>query len=321
MSALPHPILRALARRIAASFAVLFGVSVLLFAATAVLPGDPASRALGQDATPENLEAMRRQLGLDRPVPVQYADWLGGVLTGDLGTATTGRPVGPLLRERATNSLILAGFAASLTVAIALVVGVASGLRAGRPADSALSVGALVGVSVPDFVVAGVLISLFAFTLEWFPPVSLILAGGGPLDRPSILVLPAAALAAPAGAWASRYVRAAVVDARTAPNVEAARLAGLSPQRVLLRHLLPGVIGPTAQVFAAATGFLVGGSVVVEGIFAYPGMGSLLANAVAVEDIDLILATGLVMATAVVASFLVADLAGVLSNPRLRTAP
>ena len=320
MSPRPNPIARALARRVAASVVVLLGVSVLLFAATAVLPGDPATRLLGQEATPENLEAMRRQLGLDKPVPVQYADWLGGVLTGDMGNATSGRPVGPLLRERASNSLILAVVAASLTVAIALVVGVASGLRAGRPADSALSVGALVGVSIPDFVVAGVLISIFAFTLEWFPPVSLVLAEGSPLDRPSILVLPTIALAVPAGAWASRYVRAAVVDARTAPNVEAARLTGLSPQRVLLRHLLPGVIGPTAQVFAAATGFLVGGSVVVERIFAYPGMGSLLASAVAVEDIHVILATGLVMATAVVVSFLLADLAGVLANPRLRRA-
>ncbi len=314
-----HPLARALGRRVAASVAVLWGVSLLLFAATVVLPGDPATRILGQDATPENVEAMQRELGLDRPVAVQYVDWLGGVLTGDLGTATTGQPVGPLLRERASNSLILAGVAASLTVAIALIVGVASGLRVGRPEDAALSVGALVGVSVPDFVVAGVLISLFAFTFEWFPPVSLVLAGANPLDRPSILVLPAVALAVPAGAWASRYVRAAVVDARTAPNVEAARLAGLSPQRVLLRHLLPGVIGPTAQVFAAATGFLIGGSVVVERIFAYPGMGSLLASAVAVEDIHIILATGLTMAAAVVISFLVADLAGALSNPRFRT--
>ena len=181
MSLRPNPIARALARRIAASVVVLLGVSVLLFAATAVLPGDPATRLLGLEATPENLEAMRRQLGLDKPVPLQYADWLGGVLTGDMGNATSGRPVGPLLRERASNSLILAVVAASLTVAIALVVGVASGLRVGRPADSALSVGALVGVSIPDFVVAGVLISLFAFTFEWFPPVSLVLAGAARL--------------------------------------------------------------------------------------------------------------------------------------------
>ncbi|MXW34826.1 MAG: ABC transporter permease, partial [Chloroflexi bacterium] len=127
MSTRPHPIVRALARRVAASVAVLLGVSALLYAATAVLPGDPATRILGQDATPENVEAMRRQLGLDRPVPVQYADWLGGVLTGDLGTAATGRPVGPLLRERAGHSLILAGVASRLALAIARVVGVGSG--------------------------------------------------------------------------------------------------------------------------------------------------------------------------------------------------
>ncbi|MEM9563306.1 MAG: ABC transporter permease [Actinomycetota bacterium] len=316
-----HPIARALVRRIAASIAVLWCVSVLLFAATVVLPGDPAMRILGQDATPENLEELRARLGLDRPAPVQYADWLGDVLTGDMGTTNNGTPVGPLLSQRVTNSLVLAAVAAVLTVTIALALGVTSGLRAGRAEDSALSVAALVGVSIPDFVVAGLLISVFAFVLDWFPPVSLLLAGDTPFDRPSILVLPAVALAVPAGAWASRYVRAAVVDARTAPNVEAARLAGLPSRRVVFRHLLPGLIGPTAQVFAAATGFLVGGAVVVEAIFAYPGVGSLLTDAVAVEDIDVILASGLTMATAVVVSFLLADLAGLVSNPRLRARP
>ena len=204
---------------------------------------------------------------------------------------------------------------------ISVALGVTGGLRAGKPADSTLSVGALIGVSVPDFVLAGVLISVFAFALDWLPPVSFLTAGTTPLDRPQILVLPAAALAVPAGAWASRYIRAAVVDARVAPNVEAGRLAGLSPARVLVRHLLPSVLGPIAQVVAAATAILVGGAIVVEQIFAYPGMGSLLASAVAVKDVSTVLATGMVMATIVIVAFTIADLVGMLANPRTRSSP
>ncbi len=311
-------LVRTLIRRMAAGIAVLWAVSLLLFLAIYVLPGDPASRILGNRATPEALAEMRERLGLNRPISEQYLAWLTGILQGDAGASTTGTPVWPLLKERGANSLTLAAAASILAVAIALVVGVAGGLRAGGPVDSTLSVGSLIGVGLPDFVLAGVLISLFAFVLEWLPPVSFLTAGTTPFDRPRILVLPAVSLAAPAGAWASRYVRAAVVDMRTAPNVEAARLAGLRPSRVLLRHLLPGVVGPIAQVLAAVTAFLVGGAVVVEQIFAYPGLGSLLAGAVAVKDFSTVLAAGLVMAATVIVAFMAADIIGVLTNPRLR---
>lgn len=310
-----------LLRRIVAGIAVLWVISVVLYAATYVLPGDAATRILGNRATPEAVEALREKMGLNRSLPEQYYAWFTGVIRGDAGTSTTGKPVWPVLRERGGNSLTLAVVAFVLAVLIAFVLGVTSGVRAGRPGDAALSVAALTGLSVPDFVLAGVLISVFALALGWLPPVSVLLADTTPLDRPEILVLPAIALASPAGAWASRYVRAAVVDMRTAPNVEAARLAGLSPLRVLTRHLLPGVVGPTAQVMAATSAFLVGGAIVVEQVFAYPGMGSLLASAVGTNDVPVVLATGLVMATTVIVAFTVADIVGVLANPRLRRAP
>ncbi len=311
-------LVRTLIRRTAAGIVVLWAVSLLLFLAIYVLPGDPASRILGNRATPGALAEMRERLGLNRPIAEQYLAWLAGILRGDAGTSTSGAPVWPLLKERGANSLTLAAAASILAVAIALVVGVAGGLNAGGPADSALSVASLIGVSLPDFVLAGVLISVFAFVLEWLPPVSFLTAGTTPFDRPLILVLPAVSLAAPAGAWASRYVRAAIVDMRTAPNVEAARLAGLRSSRVLTRHLLPGVVGPIAQVLAAVTAFLVGGAVVVEQVFAYPGIGSLLVNAVTVKDVAIVLATGLVMASTVIVAFTAADIIGVLTNPRLR---
>ena len=302
----------------AAGIVVLWVVSLLLFLAIYVLPGDPASRILGNRATPEALAEMRERLGLNRPISEQYLAWLAGILQGDAGASTTGAPVWPLLKERGANSLTLATAASILAVAFALIVGVAGGLRAGGPVDSTLSVGSLIGVSLPDFVLAGVLISLFAFVLEWLPSVSFLTAGTTPFDRRQILVLPAISLAAPAGAWASRYVRAAVVDMRTAPNVEAARLAGLRPSRVLTRHLLSGVVGPIEQVLAAVAAFLVGGAVVVEQIFAYPGLGSSLAGAVAVKDFSTVLASGLVMASTVIVAFMAADIIGVLTNPRLR---
>ena len=308
-------------RRIAAGVVVLWVVSVLLFTATYVLPGDPAARILGNRATPEAVAALREEMGLDRSYPEQYFGWLSGFLTGDAGTTASGTEVWPTLRERGANSLILAATASLLVIAIAMALGVSSGMRAGRPADHALTVGALMGVSVPDFVLAGILIAVFALALELLPPVSLLTAGMTPFDRPEILVLPSVSLAMPAGAWASRYVRAAVVDARTAPNVEAARLAGLSPGRVFLRHLLPGVLGSISQVMAAATVFLVGGAVVVEQVFAYPGLGSLLASAVKVKDVTVVLATGLLMAATVIAAFIIADLVGLLANPRLRRMP
>lgn len=307
-----------LLRRVAAGVGVLWVVSVLLFSATYVLPGDPATRILGNRATPEAVAALREEMGINRSYPEQYFGWLSGFVTGDAGTSTTGNEVWPMLRERGANSLTLAATASVLVVAIAMALGVSSGLRAGRPADHALTVGALMGISVPDFVLAGILIAVFALALEWLPPVSLLTAGMTPLDRPEILLLPSVSLAVPAGAWASRYVRAAVVDARTAPNVEAARLAGLSPARVFLWHLLPGVLGSVSQVMAAATVFLVGGAVVIEQVFAYPGLGSLLANAVKVKDVTIVLATGLLMAAAVIAAFIVADVIGLLTNPRLR---
>ena len=308
-------------RRIAAGIVVLWVVSVLLFTATYVLPGDPAARILGNRATPEAVAALQEEMGLDRSYPEQYYGWLSGFLTGDAGTTAAGAEVWPALRERGANSLILAATASLLVIAIAMALGISSGMRAGRPADHALTVGALMGVSVPDFVLAGILIAVFALALQWLPPVSLLTAGMTPFDRPEILLLPSVSLAMPAGAWASRYVRAAVVDARTAPNVEAARLAGLPPARVFLRHLLPGVLGSISQVMAAATVFLVGGAVVVEQVFAYPGLGSLLASAVKVKDVTVVLATGLLMAATVIAAFIIADLVGLLANPRLRRTP
>ena len=315
------PLTRLLLRRIAVGVVVLWIISVLLFSATYVLPGDPAVRLLGNRATPETVSALREKMGLERSYFEQYYGWIGSFLTGEVKSVVTDKPARDALTQRGANSLILAAAAFLLTVAIAMALGVVSGMRAGQAADYAFSTSALVGVSVPDFVVAGLLIAAFALAIELLPPVSVLSAGMTPLDRPEILVLPAVALAVPAGAWASRYVRAAVADARTAPSVEAARLAGLSTIRVVFRHLLPSALGTIAQALGTSCVHLIGGTVVVEQIFAYPGLGSMLASAVKVKDVPIVLSTSIVIAAAVIVMLTVADLIGLLANPRLRRTP
>ena len=312
------PLGRLLVRRVVAAIGVLWVVSILLFSATHVLPGDPAARILGNRATPETLAELRSRMGLDRPYLVQYADWITDFVTGEVTSLATGRSVWPALRTRAGNSLLLGATALVLAIGLGFAVGLASGMQAGHPTDHTLTVGALIGLSVPDFVIAALCIGIFALALDILPPVSVLPAGTTPFDRPGILVLPAVSLALPTGAWISRFVRAAVVDARLAPNVEAARLAGLSPARVNFRHLLPGVMGSVAQAMAAASLFLIGGSVVVEQLFAFPGLGSMLTTAVRVKDVSTVLAVGLVTAAAAIAAFSLADIVGLLANPRLR---
>ena len=315
------PLTRLLIKRIAVGAVVLWIISILLFSATYVLPGDPAARLLGNRATPETVSALREKMGLERSYFEQYYGWIGSFLTGEVKSVITDKPARDALTQRGYNSLILAAAAFLLTVAIAMALGVVSGMRAGHAADYAFSISALVGVSVPDFVVAGLLIAVFALAIELLPPVSVLSAGMSPLDRPEILVLPAVGLAVPAGAWASRYVRAAVADARNAPSVEAARLAGLSALRVVFRHLLPGALGTIAQALGTSSVHLIGGTVVVEQIFAYPGLGSMLASAVKVKDVPIVLSTSVLIAAAVIVMLTVADLIGLLANPRMRRAP
>lgn len=226
-------------------------VAAALFTAVEVLPGDPVSRALGQSATPERVAALSAELGMDRPPVVRFSEWLAGAAQGDLGrSAVTRQPIGPIIADRAGNTLLLAGIAIAVIVVVAVVAGLLAGSRPGGRRDTAVSVTSLALLSVPEFVLAGLLIAVFAFGLGWLPAVSVVTAGGGPLDRPDALVLPVTALVLVAGAFATRLVRAAVVEASRASHVEAARLAGVPEWRVLWRHLLPGTVGPIAQVLA-----------------------------------------------------------------------
>lgn len=310
-----------LGRRLVAAAGTLLAVSAVLFAGSEVTPGDAATASLGANATAEQVAALRATWGLNRPLPERYWDWISSLLHGRLGTSlATGQPVGSIVGRPLAYTAVLVTVAGLVTVTLAVVVGVAAGLRPGSRLDRALSGGAVALVAIPQFVVAGLLVLLFAAALHWLPAVSLVPYGGTPLDQPSILVLPVLALTLPSAAWASRLVRATVVDAAAAPHVEAARLAGLPEPTVVRRHLLPATVPQCAQMFGWLVSALFGGTAVVEQVFDYPGLSGVLLDAVRHHDPAVLEGVGLVLAAVVVGAFLVADLVGLLADPRLRTA-
>ncbi|SDD62291.1 ABC transporter permease [Actinokineospora iranica] len=308
-------------RRLLAAAGTLLAVSVVLFAGSEVLPGDAASASLGINATAEQTALVRAELGLDRPLAVRYLEWIGNAVQGDLGVSVLERaPVAEIVAIPLADTALLTLLAALATIVIATALGLAAGLRPGSRIDRLLSGGALVAVSIPQFVIAGLLVLLFSSVLGWLPAVSLVPAGGAPIDRPEILILPVASLTIFAAAWASRLIRAIVIDANTAPNVEAARLAGLPERQVIRRHLIPATIGPAAQAYAWLASALFGGTAVIEQIFNYPGLSETLVNAVRHHDTPVLEGVGLLLAGIIIGSLVIADLIGLLVNPKLRTA-
>jgi peptide/nickel transport system permease protein len=300
--------LRFLLGRVLGAVLVLGVLSVLIFAATEVLPGDAAGVVAGPDATASDRAQIRAELGLDRPPVQRYLSWVGGVLQGDLGTAFVGgRPVAAVIADRLPASLLLAGLALVVMVPLALVLGLLAGMRAGRAADRVVSTAALVAVGVPEFLTATLLVAVFATGLGLLPEVSLVPIGGGPLDDPVILVLPALTLTLVGLALATRLIRASAADVAASPYVEAARLNGVRGLRLAVRHVLPSAVGPAVQVFAVVVGGLVGGAVVVETVFDYPGIGFELQQAVARRDVPLVQGVALVLAATALGALLAGD--------------
>lgn len=289
--------------------ALLIVVSIVLFVAVRVLPGDAVSQALGPDNTPARATQLRAELGLDAPVAVQYWRWLSGLLHGDLGLSAVSRvPVGPVVTERAGHSLVLAVIALMTISVVGVGGGLLAGTRPGSRIDRAISAVTIVVTAVPEFALATLLIAVFAIRLGWLPAVSLVPAGTSVLAHPEILVLPVCSLTLHGGAYAARMIRAVVADVAGGPSVEAARIAGLPERQVLRRHVLPVAAAPIAQVLALLVPYLVGGTLVVETVFAYPGLGALLAAAVGQRDAVQVADCGMILATVAVAGFLIAEL-------------
>lgn len=303
--------------RLAWSLLTLVLAAVVIFGATEVLPGDAAAQLAGATATDQEVDQLRQQLGLDRPAWQRFLEWAGGALRGDLGVSlTSGRPVGELIAERLPNSLVLTVLAFLIAAPIALVLGLVAGMREGRLADRVTTGLGLLAVAVPEFLATVALSIVFAQWLGWFPQITLVSLGGAPWDRPEGMVLPVLSLSLLGCAVAARTTRARVVDVVHTPSIEAARLRGVGGWRLALRHVLPNAVQPTMQVGAVMFGSLVGGSVVVELVFNYPGVGYELQQAVGRRDLPLVQGIGLVLCTVSLAVLWLGDLAVAFLDPR-----
>ena len=309
-------------RRILLGLLTLFLVSIVVFAATQALPGDAARAFLGRNATPESLAALRKQLHLDQPVLSQYFHWLGAFLRGDLGRSLTGsqEPVTKVIGARIENSAILMLIAAVISVPLSIALGSVAARRRDRIFDHATSVVLLALAALPEFVTAILLVVLLGTSVfHVLPPVSLIPPGGHPWNYPKELVLPVLALVFAVTPYIARIMRASMIEVLESDYVEMARLKGLREQTVLWRHALPNGIAPAIQVIALNLAYLAGGIVVVETVFAYPGIGSAFVDAVTNRDLPTVQALGLLIAAAYVFLNVAADVATILVSPRLRT--
>lgn len=321
-----HPVLAFLARRIGAGIATLLVVSFLIFLATNALPGDVAQVVLGKNATPSALANLEHQLGLDHPLLARYWMWLTGIVHGNLGqsavelaqgarsapvTATVGTPL--------RNSFVLAALTAILLIPLSLLLGTLAAVRAGRATDYGISYTALATGSLPEFVLGTFLILIFFSELHLLPPVSLIPPGSNPLAYPKELVLPVLTLLGVSAAFCARQVRAGVAEALRQDYVVMARLGGVRERRVVWRFALRNALAPSVQTFAQALQYLLGGIIVVEALFAYPGIGNLLVTEVQTRDVTEVQAIAIVLAAIYIMINIVADLIVVLLVPRLRT--
>lgn len=308
-----------LLRRLFYGILSLLILSLIIFVCTHVLPGDAATAMLGEQATPQALAELRARLGLDRPLVLQYLSWLLGALRGDFGvSATLNQPVASVIRDPFANSLLLAAITLTAAATIAIPLGIVAALRRGSRVDAGILTGSYFGVSIPDFVMAPLLILVFAG-----PPLQLLPSSGtasfaqSPADWATHMVLPVTTLTLVLIAHLMRQTRSGMVEVLASDYVRTARLKGLPERLVLRRHALRNALTTVIIVLALDVGYLLGSIVIVEEIFAYPGLGRLIIYAVANRDLPLVQATTLVIGAVYVAANLAADLVHGLLNPRL----
>jgi peptide/nickel transport system permease protein len=312
-------ILRLVAGRIVAGLGSLLAVSAVVFAITGVLPGDAAQEKLGQEATPETLAALRKEMGLDRSAAVRYFDWLGGIVTGDPGkSVVTGMPVAEAVKSRLPNSLLLAAVTTVFAVPVALGLGILSALWRGSTFDRMTSMTAVAVVCVPEFLVATLAVLVFAVQLKWLPALSYETSLASPGEMLRSFALPVLSLGSVIVAQMLRMTRAAVIDQLAAPYIEMVRLKGASAARTVLFHALPNAIGPIANAVALSLSYLLGGVIIIEVIFNYPGIARLMVDAVTQRDMPLVQACTMIFCAGYLILVLVADVCGIVANPRLR---
>jgi len=316
---------KALVRRTLLGIATLFVVSVLIFVGTSILPGDVANIILGQMATPESLAALRAKLGLDEPPHVQYFIWLSDLLSGDLGfskagagAGTVGTPISEMLAPRLVNTVRLAGAVAAIAAPFAVTVGLLAAMYPGTKLDRAVTFTTLGLISVPEFLVATLLVLVLAVQLGWLPATAYISGQETGWKLARALAMPALTLIIVASSQIMRMTRATVLNVMSSPYIEMAILKGVPRRRIILRHALLNAIGPIANVIALNLAYLVSGVVIVETVFAYPGLAKLMIDAVQTRDLPLVQACAMIFCATYVALIFIADMVSIATNPRLR---
>ncbi|MGJ8546893.1 MAG: ABC transporter permease [Sulfitobacter sp.] len=335
-----HPVIKLIAQRLTLGILLLFAASVLIFAGTTMLPGDVAQQILGQSATPQALANLRAELGLDEPALTRYFSWLGGVLQGDLGTAlTNGRDITESIGTRLKNTLFLAFWAAAVSIPLAIFLGLLAVRYKDRWPDKLISAITLTTISIPEFMLGYVLIFVLAIQLpQWinaadflgsgvqnwllanfrFSSVALINDSMTLIEKIKSITLPILVLTLVVLAHMMRMTRAAILNVMQSAYIETAELKGLRMLTVIRKHAFPNAIAPIVNVVMLNMAYLVVGVVVIEVVFAYPGMGQYLVDHVAKRDLPVVQACGLIFAAVYIGLNLIADVVSIVANPRLR---
>ena len=312
---------RYVGKRLIATIPILLGLSVVVFAMMALIPGDPATAILGSYATPENVARLNRELGLDRSLVEQYLTWLGNLLHGDMGRSyALNRPVADEVFERFGATLVLAGASLLLCSVLGLMAGIAAAVRQFGWTDRIVTFLVLIGISTPSFWLGLLLIMLFAVQLRWLPASGMFaIYGGGDLpDLLAHLVLPATTLAVVATAVIARLTRAAMLEVLRQDYIRTARAKGVSERRMVYRHAFKAALVAVIPVIGIQAGFVLGGAVYIETVFQWPGIGRMLVTAISTRDLLLVQGGVLVVAASYVLFNLLADVAQTIVDPRLR---
>ena len=311
-------LLKVILQRLGLGLLTLFAVSVIIAFVVELLPGDITEAILGQTATPETVAAFRKEIGLDQPAYIRYLDWLGGILTGDLGQSLASkRDISEFVGPRLSNTLFLGGLAAAIAVPLALFLGLLAALYRNSIFDRIVNFTTLTSISFPEFFVAYILILFLSVKAGIFPGISNVSTDLAFSEQFYRTLLPALTLTLVVLAHMLRMTRAAIINLLSSPYIEVARLKGTRPFRVIFHHALPNAWGPIVNVIALNLAYLVVGVVVVEVVFVYPGLGQLLVDSVSKRDLPVVQACSIIFAAVYILLNLLADIVSIVSNPRL----
>ncbi len=309
-----------IARRFVLALITLLIISIIIFLGVEALPGDAADAYLGQSATPESLRALREEFGLDTPAHQRYLNWLGDMLKGDLGDSMArNKPVSEIIGNQFRNTVVLAAAAAIVGIPLAIVLGVFAGLTRDKWPDILVSLVAILGMTMPGFVTATILIYVFSIRLEWFPAIAMVATDAPVIEILPNIVLPIITLTFVMVAHILRLVRTNMIEVMVSDYVQMARLKGVPAMKIVFQHALPNAMLPSINVIALTLAWLLGGVAIIETVFNYPGIGKLLINAIGDRDLALVQGIAIILAGIYIGVNLIADLLALVLNPRLRT--